>query len=70
MRMQPRYTKVKKMTEIGKIYDELLKRGIPFHKCPMIIEAIYSSAIEGAKIPSTSKEWDYLIELLKETDKK
>lgn len=56
-------------SETGKMYEELLKRGIPFNKCGMIIESIYSCAIEGASIPKTKDDWDSLVALIKQSDK-
>jgi hypothetical protein len=46
------------------LMQELLKRGVSFKKANMMLEAVYSCAIEGAEIPKTSKDVDRLVELL------
>lgn len=56
--------------ETGKMYRELCSRGLTIAEASMVIESIYSCAIEGAKIPSSKKDWDSLVALILQERKK
>lgn len=45
-----------------KHFIELMKRGVGFQDACMLVEAIYSCAIEGVKQPSTKADYDRLAE--------
>lgn len=41
--------------------SELVKRGLSYQEACMMVEAIYSCAIEGIKEPSTKEDYDKLV---------
>ena len=56
------------MKKIG--YEDLMKRGLTLEEAAILLEAIYSCAIEGAEMPKSEKDLDHLCNLVKNERKK